>query len=323
MDSAELLERALDKDQRALARVITIIERDDAAAQQILGRIDRNHSATHIIGVTGPPGAGKSSLLGRLAAQLSESDRSVAILAVDPTSPLTGGATLGDRIRMRAVATQPNVFVRSVASRSRTDGLSPSIASLTALFSAAQFDAVFIETVGSGQNQVRVRDYAHTTMLVEAPGAGDSVQMLKAGIMELADIYVVAKSDMPGAHLVARELRSMLTLSQQARESWRPPVHLTSAETDVGVEGVLQALDDHRHYLTTTGEFDRRIEAMIRADVLEAMTKVAERALVRHPRLLSEFWSPDVVPEKAAIRLMQWIVDEAPDRRRVSSPDGQ
>ncbi|MCC6945785.1 MAG: methylmalonyl Co-A mutase-associated GTPase MeaB [Thermomicrobiales bacterium] len=223
-------------------------------------------SRSHVIGISGPPGAGKSSLLSAVARFLSEQHRTVAILAIDPTSPVTGGAMLGDRIRMTDAAMLPGVFVRSVAARSRLDGLSPAVTDLIDLFAVAGYEKIIVETVGSGQNQFAIADYVHTLVLVESPRAGDGVQMLKAGIMELADVYVVTKGDLPGAHLVSRELRAMLTLGDRERD-WAPAVVLTSAESGEGIEKLVAALDAHRDWLESSRTIEDRRARIVRSAI--------------------------------------------------------
>ncbi|MBX3069756.1 MAG: methylmalonyl Co-A mutase-associated GTPase MeaB [Thermomicrobiales bacterium] len=273
-------------DQRSIARLATLLERGGASAEQVraslpspaVGRGAGGEGHPHVVGISGPPGAGKSSLLSAVARFLSDQHRTVAILAVDPTSPVTGGAMLGDRIRMTDAALLPGVFVRSVAARSRLDGLSPAVTDLIDLFAAAGYEKIIVETVGSGQNQFAVADYVHTLVLVESPGAGDGVQMLKAGIMELADVYVVTKGDLPGAHLVSRELRAMLTLGERSRD-WAPAVVLTSAESGEGVEKLVAALDAHRDWLESSGTIEDRRARIVRSAIRSRIEARLDRVL--------------------------------------------
>lgn len=261
MSIEDLLASALSGNQRALARTATLLERGGAAASEASRQLAQRPGGSHVIGVTGPPGAGKSSLLASLTRSISAANKSIAVLAVDPTSPVSGGATLGDRIRMSETSLLPGVFVRSVAARSHVDGLAAAVPDLIRLFSAAGYDYVVVETVGSGQNQFTIADYVHTLILVEAPGAGDSVQMLKAGIMELADLYVVTKGDLPGAHRVSRELRAMLSLSDRSQR-WSPVVVVTSSETGEGIEKLIAEVDRHLSWLRETGTFAQKEQAM-------------------------------------------------------------
>jgi LAO/AO transport system kinase len=202
-----LVDDALGGNARALARLATHIENDDELASIALERLYPLSGKAHTIGVTGPPGAGKSSLVNTLVSRLRALGRTVAIIAVDPSSPLTGGATLGDRIRMLEHQGDPGVFIRSTASRGRTGGLAPTTSGLIHLFDAVGFDVVIVETVGIGQEEIDIIHYVESVVLVQVPGLGDSVQALKAGVLEIADLYVVNKADLPGANVTARELR--------------------------------------------------------------------------------------------------------------------
>lgn len=311
-----LVDRALNGDQRALSRLATHLENDPLAAVSIIERIYPATGQAHVIGITGAPGVGKSSLLSGLAAEFSKRGKRTAIIAVDPSSPRSGGATLGDRIRMTEIALDPNVFVRSLASRDRTDGLAPAVADLSLLFDAAGYDYVAIETVGAGQDQLEIADLVHTTLLVQIPGAGDSVQMLKAGSMEIADIYVVNKADLAGSQRVARDLRSILTLAPENPDGWNTPIVLTSLGGEIGFGSLADAIDRHWSFLEEHKLLAERRKRIARSEL--------RRALVR------QVWfddSPDVVsrwidavadrsvtPETAARILLQSIVANYDDR---------
>lgn len=325
MPIRELANRVMEGDQRALARMATILERGGETADQtrrlILSLQPEHHAlesspkSTHIVGISGPPGAGKSSLLATLATHLSGKGVSVAILAIDPTSPVTGGAMLGDRIRMSEAALLPGVFVRSVAARSRLDGLSPAIADLVLLFQFARYDWIFVETVGSGQNQFAIADYVHTLVLVEAPGAGDGVQMLKAGIMELADIYAVTKSDQPGAHLIARELRAMLALGER-EDGWTPAVVLTSAENGDGMSELVAAMAEHHACLQRTGAMQDRRLRMARSAIRSRMEQSFDEVLdTDHGRSVIASVAAGDVDLESAVALMLTPM------RSIASPD--
>ncbi|CAN5829205.1 methylmalonyl Co-A mutase-associated GTPase MeaB [soil metagenome] len=307
MSLDQLVSQALSGNQRALSRVATIIESESAQALAVRQLLRGKGGRARIIGITGPPGAGKSSILASIAARISLSGKSVAIIAVDPTSPISGGATLGDRIRMSEVSLRPNVFVRSLASRSRIDGLAPAALAIIRLFDAAGFDYVFLETVGAGQNQFEIANYVHTLVLVEAPGAGDSVQMLKAGIMELADIYAVNKADMPGAHLVSRELRAMLTLGDNVSGDWQPPIVLCSSETGEGFDALIQAIDDHGAHLRKSGSIQERSVRMARTETVNAVQKLVERFLDRDQGLIAAVADGTHTPEQAAGKLLSRV----------------
>lgn len=250
-------------DRLALSRLLTEVENETPAGIESLDALFPFTGQAHIVGVTGAPGAGKSSLVNRIAQQLRQpgvdgKQVKVAILAVDPSSPFTGGAILGDRVRMRDIASDPGIFIRSMASRGALGGLAHSTAALSQALDAAGYDVVIIETVGAGQSEVDIARLAHTTLVVDAPGMGDDIQAIKAGIMEIADILVVNKADRPGVEHAERALRANLELARilhpETEQAWMPPVHCTIATTGKGVEEVVQSIRDHRAYLTRSGE---------------------------------------------------------------------
>jgi len=310
------IERALDGDQRSLARLATRLENDAAAARIITGQICPLTGRAHVIGVTGAPGAGKSSLLAGLAAELSRREKRVAIIAVDPSSPRSGGATLGDRIRMAATALDPKVFVRSLASRDRSDGLAPAVADLSMLFDAAGYDYVAIETVGSGQDQLEIADLVHTTVLVQIPGAGDSVQLLKAGSMEIADIYVVNKSDLPGAQRVTRDLRSILALAPKDDATWAPPIVPTSSTEDTGFGALADAIDRHRQYLIEHDSWSGRQMRIARSELRRAVARQVrlDEPAIGTVELIDAVANRTLSPDQAAGILLRRVVEGYDDR---------
>ena len=246
-----LCDAALAGDRRALARLLTAVENRTPTAEAALRRLYPLAGRAQLIGITGPPGAGKSTLVAALIAELRRAGRPVAVVAVDPSSPITGGAVLGDRVRMQAYAGDDGVFIRSMASRGHAGGLSPATTAAAVVFDAAGFDAVLIETVGTGQSEVEVAATADTTVVVEAPEMGDEIQAIKAGLLEVADLVVVNKGDRPGAHRTAGQLRAMLADSPREGRPGRPaPKHpdvlVTTAATGEGVPELLVALDRHR-----------------------------------------------------------------------------
>lgn len=269
----------------------------------------------HVIGVTGPPGAGKSSVLAGLAKEFSARKKRFAVVAVDPSSPRTGGATLGDRIRMGATALDPNVFVRSVASRERNDGLAPSVAALALLFDAVGYDYVAIETVGSGQDQLEIADLVHTTILVQIPGTGDSVQLLKAGSMEIADIYVVNKADLPGASRVSRDLRTMLGLAAERVSDWEPPIVLTSAVEETGFDTLANAIESHFAFLASENRLGERRWHIARSELKRAIAR--QTRLQNSPladALIGQLADRTITPEQAAIAFLA-ALDQIPPER--------
>ena len=247
----ELCDSALAGDRRALARLLTAVENRTPIAEVALRRLYPMAGRAQLIGITGPPGAGKSTLVAALIAELRRAGRPVAVVAVDPSSPITGGAVLGDRVRMQSYAADDGVFIRSMASRGHSGGLSSATTAAAAVFDAAGFDVVLIETVGTGQSEVEVAATADTTVVVEAPEMGDEIQAIKAGLLEVADLIVVNKGDRPGAHRTAGQLQAMLADTPREARPGRPaPKHpdvlVTIAATGAGVPELLAALDRHR-----------------------------------------------------------------------------
>ncbi len=277
----------------AISRALSQIENNSTQGRSILEEIFPQTGKAHLIGITGAPGTGKSTLVNQLALQLRDpADGSkpptVAIIAVDPTSPFSGGALLGDRVRMQDLAGDPGIFVRSMASRGSLGGLAATTAGLVQVFDAAGFDLILIETVGAGQSEVEIASLAHTTIVIEAPGLGDEIQTIKAGILEIADILVVNKADKPGAENSVRALKSMLAFSfpeaelqqhhgdlvevelnpgQQAPSGWIPPVLSTVSTTGEGIVELIEALSAHREYLQSSGEWQIREEARLKNDL--------------------------------------------------------
>jgi LAO/AO transport system kinase len=251
--AAALADAARAGDRRALARLLTAVENHTPVAEHALRRLHPLGGQGHLVGITGPPGAGKSTLVAALIADLRRAGRTVAVVAVDPSSPITGGALLGDRVRMQAYAADDGVFIRSMASRGHAGGLASTSTAAATVFDAAGFDVVLLETVGTGQSEVEVAAAADTTVVLEAPEMGDEVQAIKAGLLEVADIVVVNKGDRPGAQRTAAQLRAMLvpagarTKGDPRRPTPKQPeVLVTTAATGEGVPELLAALDRHR-----------------------------------------------------------------------------
>lgn len=240
-----LLDRLNDGDISALARLATYVEDDHPLGIEAIERLYPRTGTALVVGITGPPGAGKSSLIDRLIDEWRGRARRVAVIAVDPTSPISGGATLGDRIRIRERLNDSNVFVRSMATRGRRGGLAPSTASMIHLLDAAGFDRILVETVGVGQEEVDVTRFVHLTMLLQIPGSGDGVQALKAGLLEMADLYVVNKADLPGADVLARELSQIaaLSMSMDAHERKGGRVYKVSAAEGSGIPELVDAIE--------------------------------------------------------------------------------
>ena len=250
--AAELSDAAVDGDRLALARLLTAVENRTPIAEAALRQLYPTAGRAHLVGITGPPGSGKSTLVAALIAEVRAAGRSVAVIAVDPSSPITGGALLGDRVRMQSYAGDGEVFIRSMASRGHAGGLAATSTAAAAVLDAAGFDLILIETVGTGQSEVEVAAAADTTVVLEAPEMGDEVQAIKAGLLEVADLVVVNKGDRPGAQRTAAQLRAMLVASAPRSDGdsrprpKRPEVLITTAATGAGVPELLAALDRHR-----------------------------------------------------------------------------
>jgi LAO/AO transport system kinase len=314
--AAGLAEAAAAGDRLALARLLTAVENRSPVAEAALRELYPKAGRAHLVGITGPPGAGKSTLVAALIGEVRAAGRPVAVIAVDPSSPITGGALLGDRVRMQSYADDRDVFIRSMASRGHAGGLASTTTAAAAVLDAAGFDLVLIETVGTGQSEVEVAAAADTTVVLEAPEMGDEVQAIKAGLLEVADLVVVNKGDKPGALRTAAQLRAMLvpttgrTADPSRPQPKRPEVLVTTAATGEGVPALLEALDRHRaagREATTTSEASRRRAAAqvwtivgdrVRAE-LESETRSAETS-----RLLDEVAAHRVDPYTAADRLL-------------------
>lgn len=256
-------------DTRSIARAISWVENDDPRAAELIRGIYPSTGRAYIVGLTGSPGVGKSTLVSRMAALMATGKRKVGVLAVDPTSPFSGGAILGDRVRMFDVALSPNVYVRSMGTRGSLGGISRATRMASRVLDAAGFDWILVETVGAGQSEVDVHDVAYTTVVVMAPGMGDEIQAMKAGIMEIGDVFVVNKADRDGADRTAAQVASIVQLSDE--REWHPPVLKVSAELNQGIERVIDAIEQHKSYLEQSGKLAEAKASMARRDVLEIL----------------------------------------------------
>jgi len=280
--STSLVKQALSGNRRALAKLLTCVEDGGAEGQAVLAQLYPHTGQAHIVGITGSPGSGKSTLVNCLAREIRRNDAQLAIVAVDPTSPFSGGALLGDRLRMRDLITDPGIFIRSMASRGHPGGVAHATRDMISVLDAVGFPVIFVETVGAGQAQVAVARVAHTVVLVEAPGMGDDIQALKAGLMEIADIIVVNKADRPEAQRTVQVLKSAHMLqvthgaavnhtpsdaADTAQAAWHVPIMQTSAIEGKGVPALLEAITAHREFLVDSGQWDVLHERHIRAEV--------------------------------------------------------
>jgi LAO/AO transport system kinase len=305
-------------DRLALARLLTHVENDTVDGQAALRTLFPHTGRAHLIGVTGAPGTGKSSLVNRLALHFREQKRRVAIAAVDPSSPFTGGAVLGDRVRMKDLSGDADVFIRSMASRGALGGLARTTAGIVQAFDAAGYEIILIETVGAGQGEVDIARLAHTTLVVEAPGLGDDIQAIKAGILEIADILVVNKADRPGVENTEKALRSVLELGQPSQnvyihhdrtvqadapaasdtQGWSVPIQRTVSTDGQGIPELADQIHMHRKFLQTSGHWERREEARLASEVDAAL----QQALVH------KFYA--AVPEGRYNEVMRQVFDK-------------
>jgi LAO/AO transport system kinase len=272
-----LAERLLAGDKRALARAITLIENDDPAGWELVRDVFPKTGRARIVGLTGPPGVGKSTLIGALTAEMRKQDRDVAVLSIDPSSPFTRGALLGDRIRLSDHFLDAGVFIRSMASRGALGGLSEATLQAALLMDASGKDDVFIETVGVGQAEIDIVDHGDTIVLVLMPGSGDSIQALKAGVMEIPDIIVVNKADHPMTDTMIREIRGVLSLGPST--SWRVPIVKTEAAKGEGVAELAEKISEHREHIEAEGTLDERRARNLRNEVLELAASRMRRRL--------------------------------------------
>ncbi|HLI16267.1 MAG TPA: methylmalonyl Co-A mutase-associated GTPase MeaB [Acidimicrobiales bacterium] len=267
---SQLLERLQRGEEAALARLLTLVEEGGDEAAAVIGALGASEARSHVVGVTGPPGSGKSTLVGRLVAEYRRRGARVGVLAIDPSSQRTGGALLGDRLRMASVADDREVFIRSMATRGALGGLARATADAVAVLAAAGRSVVIIETVGVGQTEMDVVEAAQTVAVVSVPGLGDGVQAMKSGLLEVADVHVVNMADREGASRTAADLREAVHASARRDDGWEVPVLLTDALHGEGVDALVETLDAHRAAIAASGELDRRVRRNAEARIRRA-----------------------------------------------------
>ncbi len=273
----DLVARAREGDPRAVARLISLVEDESPLLREVMAALAPHTGHAQIIGITGSPGVGKSTSTSALVSELRRHGRRVGVLAVDPSSPFSGGALLGDRVRMQDHALDRDVYIRSMASRGHLGGLSWTTPQALRVLDAAGCDVILVETVGVGQSEVEIAGLADTTVVLLAPGMGDGIQAAKAGILEIGDLYVVNKADRDGADQVRRDLRSMLALADRPEGAWKPPIVKTVAQRAEGLDEVVARLDEHFAWLQSAGELDERRTRRAR-DEIEAIAVTALRS---------------------------------------------
>ncbi len=294
----DITERFFEGDRRALARVLSRIESGNPTGREYMRELYPRSGNAHTIGITGGAGSGKSTLTGALAAEYRRRDFKVGIVAVDPSSPFSQGAILGDRIRMQSLILDPGVFVRSMASRGTLGGLAPTIDDVIAAMDAFGFEYILVETVGAGQDEVEIAGSALTTILVNNPGTGDDIQAMKAGIIEVADILVVNKSDLPGADMLASQLKALLSLAPPAE--YEVPLLSTIATRGEGMIELADAVDNHRAYLDSSGMLQIRRKDDARHQILS----IAQRMLLEHVRTGSSESKIEALVDEVAKRAL-------------------
>ncbi len=301
----ELVTEALNGNRYALARLISRVEDGGADARVSLAALYPHTGQAHIVGVTGAPGTGKSTLVNELTKSLRSQGTTVGVVAVDPSSPFTGGALLGDRVRMRDLAGDPGVFIRSMATRGSLGGLARATADVVKVLDAAGFAVVLVETVGAGQAEVDIARTAHTTIVIEAPGLGDEVQALKAGLMEIADVLVVNKADRPGAAQTARALEMVINRNAvhgTDNNVWRPPILKTIALDGSGIPEVLAAVAAHREYLRTGGAWVERERIRIETELRNVLQQeLLDRLLARVGEEQIQAWVARIVAREVDV----------------------
>jgi LAO/AO transport system kinase len=318
MTERDLAERLLAGDRRALARAISLVEDDRPEGWELVREVYPHTGAAAVVGFTGPPGVGKSTLIGSLTKARREAGRTVGVLSIDPSSPFTQGALLGDRIRLGEHFLDPGVFIRSMANRGALGGLSEAALQAALLLDAAGREDVFVETVGVGQAEIDIIDHADTIVLVLMPGSGDSIQALKAGVMEIPDIIVINKAEHPLTDTMVREIRGVLSLAnldrspEEVRGQWRVPIVKTEAAQGTGVSELVERLDEHRAHILAAGQLEERRRRNLRAEVLAIATARMRRRLeeelgedAEFQRLLDEVVARRLDPASAASALLE------------------
>lgn len=317
-----LTQDLLSGNRRALARAISLVEDGGPDATKLVKRLFPQSGRAHLIGITGSPGVGKSTLVDALITQIRQADLKVGVLAIDPSSPFTGGAILGDRIRMQGHTLDRSVFIRSMANRGHQGGIAMATYDAVRMLEASGCDIVIIETVGVGQSELAIAQAADTTILVLMPGSGDDIQAIKSGIMEIGDIFVVNKGDLPGANKTATDIVSSLELASGGG-GWRPPVVVAVSETGQGVDEVWNAVKEHRMYLIDSGQLNERRKSKMQAELSELVAAMARDNLRNSlensqetKKMLEEIMERKMDPHSAAEMLAANLFGSSPSGKK-------
>ena len=307
----QLVNEVLKGDRRSIARAITLVENNSPEAQEVISSLYPHTGKTYIIGVTGPTGSGKSTLIEKLAKELRRKGKTVGIVCVDPTSPFTGGAFLGDRVRMQELSVDEGVFIRSMATRGNPGGLARATKDAVRILDASGKDVVIVEAVGAGQSEVDIIKVAHTILVVLPPGLGDEIQAIKAGIMEIGDVFVANKADRENADKTVTDIESMLNMAPE-KDEWRPPVIKTVAITGEGITELLNKIDQHREYLET-GALELRRKQRVEAELVEAIKQRVTESVLRELKergkfdeLIHKILTREMDPYSAADMVLAW-----------------
>ncbi|WP_278044709.1 methylmalonyl Co-A mutase-associated GTPase MeaB [Senegalia massiliensis] len=308
----DLVKKLLEGDKRACARAITKAENNEKGALEILKEIYKYTGNAHIVGITGPPGGGKSTLTYRLSKELSDKGKKVGIIAIDPTSPFTGGSILGDRIRMNKLSTDPNVFIRSMGTRGHLGGLSKATYAAIKIFDAFGCDYIFIETVGVGQSEVDIVKTADTVVMVMVPGLGDDIQAIKAGIMEIADIFAINKSDLDGAERTTGEIKMMVEMDNSDK---KPPILNVIASQNEGIKDLVKEIICHKEYLVSSGELEGKRTERLRSEIIDLVEQEIKSRIFNDrdiynllDNILKDVYNKEVDPYSAKDELFNAII---------------
>jgi len=313
----ELADKILQGDVRAAARLMRSIEDEAPNAAEELSSIYPHTGRAHTVGITGAPGVGKSTLVDTLISTLRQRNMTVGVVAIDPTSPFTGGALLGDRVRMQKHSTDQGVFIRSLATRGFTGGLSKATISMIHIMDGMGKDIILVETVGTGQAEVDIAKVADTSVLVLTPGTGDAIQMMKAGILEAADIFVINKAEQDGANSLKVELQAMLSMKNHLHGDWKPTIVLTEAINSKGIEELLDEISRHKEFLTSSGGLEKRRKERARLELVEAIERSIKNYIETGidkdylEKLIDDLVQRKTNPNSAALEIINRLITKA------------